>query len=147
MSKNFPSTLQQAIIYFQDCQNCHDFMVELRWPDGVIKCPHCGSDRVAYLDKARLWKCYTKHPMAKFSLKVGTIFEDSPIRIEKWLAAVWLIVNCKNGISSYEIGRDLGVTQKTACRFIAAITCSLIIGFGTPKEAKRQRRGKRRNRK
>src|SRR5438093_748166 len=104
MDKNFPTTLRQAIKYFANYENCHAFMVELRWPDGKVKCPHCGSDRVTYLAKARRFKCYEKHPMAKFTLKGGTIFEDSPLGLDKWLAAVWLIVNCKNGISSYEIG-------------------------------------------
>ena len=89
-------------------------MTELRWPDGKITCPRCGSDRVTYLDKARVWKCYGKHESPKFSLKTGTIFEDSPIGLDKWLPVVWLIVNCKNGVSSYEIHRDIGVTQKTA---------------------------------
>lgn len=114
MKNSFPQTLQAAIIYFADYQNCHNFLSELRWPDGVVKCPHCGSTRVSYLESARVWKCYEKHSLAKFSLKVGTIFEDSPIKLDKWLVAVWLIVNCKNGISSYEIGRAIGVTQKSA---------------------------------
>ena len=107
-------TLQQAIIYFKDYQNCHNLMVSLRWPDGVVTCPACGSDKVSYLAKARVWKCYSKHSKAKFSLKTGTIFEDSPISLDKWLTALWLVLNCKNGISSMEIHRDLGVTQKTA---------------------------------
>ena len=108
------TTLQQAIIYFKDYQNCHDLMVALRWPDGKVKCPTCGSEKVTYLAKARVWKCYAKHPRPKFSLKTGTIFEDSPISLDKWLTALWLVVNCKNGISSMEMHRDLGVTQKTA---------------------------------
>src|ERR1044072_3515485 len=98
----FPKTLQQTVIYFADYQNCHDFMMDLRWPDGKVTCPHCGSDRVAYLTNARRFKCYAKHPMPKFTLKTGTIFEDSPLPLEKWLVAVWLVVNCKNGVSSYE---------------------------------------------
>ena len=110
----YPSTLQQAIRYFSDFENCKQFMIEMRWPDGKVQCPTCKSEKVSYLEKARLWKCYAKHPRAKFSLKVGTIFEDSAIGLDKWLAAMWLITNCKNGISSYEIGRGLGVTQKTA---------------------------------
>jgi transposase-like protein len=110
----FPETLQQAIQFFSDYENCHKFMVELRWPDGAVKCPRCGSSNVTYLQNARVWKCYENHERQKFSLKVGTIFEESPIGLEKWLAAVWMIVNCKNGVSSYEINRALGVTQKTA---------------------------------
>lgn len=109
-----PATLLEAIKHFSDYENCREFMVAVRWPDGKIRCPQCDSDKVTYLTNARLYKCYGNHPKPKFSLKVGTIFEDSPIPLEKWLAAVWLIVNCKNGVSSYEIHRDLKVTQKTA---------------------------------
>lgn len=109
-----PATLQQAIIFFADPENCRQFMTELRWPDGKVLCPHCGSANVDYLPNARVFKCYEKHARQKFSLKVGTIFEDSPIALEKWLPAMWLLVNCKNGISSWEIHRALGVTQKTA---------------------------------
>src|SRR3990172_5071292 len=109
-----PTNLLQAIRYFTDFENCRRFMMNLRWPDGNVTCPQCGSDHVVYLETARVWKCYTKHPRQKFSLKTGTIFEDSPLGLDKWLAAVWLVVNCKNGISSYEIARDLGVTQKSA---------------------------------
>ena len=108
-----PRTLQDAIVHFKDYQNCKAFLMELRWPDGIVRCPHCGSEHVTYLEKARVWKCYAAHDRPRFSLKTGTIFEDSPIGLDKWLAAVWLVVNCKNGISSYEVGRDLGVTQKS----------------------------------
>src|ERR1041384_3810428 len=108
-----PTTLQAAIIYFADPENCREFVTKLRWPDGKVTCPNCGSDNVKWLPNARVFKCFVKHPRQKFSLKVGTIFEDSPIPLEKWLPAVWLIVNCKNGISSYEIHRALGVTQKS----------------------------------
>jgi transposase-like protein len=110
----WPETLQEAIQYFTDPQNCHEFMVAMRWPDGKVKCPHCGSEEVTYLKSVRRWKCYGKHPKAQFSAKVGTIFEDSPLGLDKWLPAAWLICNCKNGISSYELARDLGVTQKSA---------------------------------
>jgi transposase-like protein len=107
-------TLREAIIHFADFEDCKALMMKLRWPDGVVKCPHCGSEKVTWLAKNRVWKCYSKHPMPKFSLKTGTIFEDSPLGLEKWLPALWLVVNCKNGISSCETARDLGVTQKTA---------------------------------
>jgi transposase-like protein len=110
----FPESLQAAIVYFADYQNCHKLLIDLRWPDGRVICPRCGSDKVTYLENARVWKCYAKHDSPKFSLKVGTIFEDSPISLDKWLMAFWLIVNCKNGISSCEMARDLKVTQKTA---------------------------------
>jgi transposase-like protein len=107
-------TLQEAILKFSNYENCHALMVQLRWPDGVVKCPHCGSEKVTFLAKARVWKCYANHPKPRFSLKTGTLFEDSPLGLDKWLPALWLVVNCKNGISSCELARDLGVTQKTA---------------------------------
>jgi transposase-like protein len=107
-------TLQEAVVHFADFNNCKAFMVTLRWPDGKVKCPRCGSERVIYLEKARAFKCYAKHESPKFTLKTGTIFEDSPIGLDKWLVAVWQIVNCRNGISSWELHRALGVTQKTA---------------------------------
>lgn len=111
------ATLQDAILYFSEFENCRKFMVELRWPAGTVICPRCGSERVGWLEKTRAWKCYAKHEVGKgqtFTLKTGTIFEESPIALEKWLPAAWLLINCKNGISSYELGRDLGVTQKSA---------------------------------
>lgn len=108
------NTLREAVIYFQDYENCHKFMVDLRWPDGKVVCPRCESDHVIYLQRARVWKCYGKHDSPKFSLKTGTIFEDSPLGLDKWLPAVWMIVNDKNGISSWELHRAIGVTQKTA---------------------------------
>jgi transposase-like protein len=108
-----PDTLREAIIWFDDFEHCRQFMLELRWPDGNVKCPRCGSDRIFWIAKERVWKCYGKHDHVKFSLKTGTIFEDSPIGLDKWLPATWLVINCKNGISSYELHRDLKVTQKT----------------------------------
>jgi transposase-like protein len=109
-----PSTLQQAILYFSEYENCKAFLMDLQWPDGLVRCPHCGSTAVTYLANARLWKCYGGHDRPKFSLKTGTIMEDSPISLDKWLAAMWLVVNCRNGISSCEMARDLGITQKSA---------------------------------
>jgi len=109
-----PDGLREAIVWFDEFDHCRDFMVELRWPDGKVKCPRCDSQKVLWIAKERVWKCYGKHDHVKFSLKTGTIFEDSPIRLEKWLPAVWLVTNCKNGISSYEVHRGLRVTQKTA---------------------------------
>lgn len=106
-------TLQQAIQHFSNYENCKAFMVSLRWPDGV-RCPQCGSGHVTYLESARVWKCYGKHEKVKFSLKTGTVFEDSPLGLDKWLPVMWMLVNCKNGVSSYEIHRAIGVTQKTA---------------------------------
>jgi transposase-like protein len=109
-----PKTLQEAIRYFSDYENCRQFMIAVRFPDGKVRCPYCDSEKVTYLEKARVYRCYGDHPKQKFSLKVGTVFEDSAIGLEKWLPAVWLLVNCRNGISSYEIHRALGVTQKSA---------------------------------
>jgi transposase-like protein len=108
------TTLRDAILYFADFEHCRQFMTELRWPDGVVTCPTCGATKLTWLAKQRVWKCYAKHPKPTFSLKTGTIFEDSPIALEKWLPTAWLLINCKNGVSSYEVHRDLGVTQKTA---------------------------------
>lgn len=108
------ATLRDAIIYFADFEHCRQFMIQLRWSDGNVKCPTCGAEKVTYLEKRRVWKCYTGHQSPTFSLKTGTIFEDSPIALEKWLPAVWMLLNCKNGISSYELHRGLGVTQKSA---------------------------------
>ncbi len=112
--KNEPESLQEAIVYFSDLDNCIEYLAARRWPQGVI-CPICGSDRVSAFNTTRhTWKCSTHHAKREFSVKVGTIFEDSAIGLDKWLAALWMLVNCKNGISSYEIARDINVTQKTA---------------------------------
>lgn len=115
MTQQQPQTLQAAIVYFSDEQRCIDVLVSRRWPDGV-RCPTCGNDQVHYLATQRRWQCQTKpkHPRRQFSIKVGTVMEDSPLPLAKWLPAIWLLANCKNGISSYELHRALGVTQKTA---------------------------------
>jgi transposase-like protein len=106
-----PQTLLEAIRYFSDPDICLKFVVELRWPNGP-SCPRCGCKELSFLSTRRLWKC--KDCKKQFSVKVGTIFEDSPLGLDKWLAAIWLIANAKNGISSWEIHRALGVTQKSA---------------------------------
>ena len=106
-------TLQDAIIYFSDPDNCLQYMVARRWPHGV-SCPTCGSADVRFLANQQRWECKENHPRKQFSVKVGTIFEESPLGLDKWLPAFWMIVNAKNGISSCELGRALGVTQKTA---------------------------------
>src|SRR5271170_5046881 len=120
-----PKTLQEAILHFANFENCKAFMVGLRWPDGVVKCPRCGAEKVTWLAKPRVWKCYAKHESPTFTLKTGTIFEDSAIAIEKWLPAVWLLVTCKNGISSYEVSRDLGISQKSAWHMMHRIRFAL----------------------
>jgi transposase-like protein len=108
-----PDTLVDAIHYFSNPDRTLAFWVAIRWPDGVI-CPHCGSKQVSFIKTRRIWKCSQKHDHRQFSAKVGSIFEDSPLGLDKWFAAMWLVANCKNGVSSYEIARALKVTQKTA---------------------------------
>jgi transposase-like protein len=108
-----PRTLQQAILHFADADNCLDFMVERRWPRGV-ECPTCGRKDVRFISTRRMWECKAQHARKQFSAKVGTIFEDSALPLDKWLIALWMVANCKNGISSYEVARALGVTQKSA---------------------------------
>jgi transposase-like protein len=106
-------TLQEAVVFFGDEDNCIRHMVEQRWPDGVM-CPRCGSRDVYSLKNQKRWMCRVKHERPQFSIKVGTVMEDSPIKLSTWLPAMWLIANCKNGISSYELSRALDITQKTA---------------------------------
>jgi transposase-like protein len=136
-----PNTLRDAVIWFSDFEHCRQFMIDLRWPGGVVACPHCGSDNVTWLAKARVWKCYVKHERPTFTLKTGTLFEDSPIPLEKWLCAAWMLIGCKNGISSYELSRGLGVTQKSAWFMLHRIRLALRetgfskIGGGGPVEA------------
>src|ERR1017187_6722499 len=108
------NTLQEAIVYFSSPENCLEYLAAKRWPDAVVKCPICGSASVSFMAKHLRWQCASHHPRRQFSIKVGTIFEDSPIGLDKWLAAMWLITNAKGGISSWEIHRGLGVSQKTA---------------------------------
>src|SRR5258706_1422644 len=108
-----PKTLQQAILYFSNPDNCREYLIARRWPNGVT-CPRCGSESVTEQPKYNRWQCASHHERRQFTLKTGTIFEDSPIGLDKWMAAMWMIVNCKNGVSSYEIHRAIGVTQKSA---------------------------------
>jgi transposase-like protein len=108
-----PRTLQQAIVYFANPANCREYFVARRWPNGVT-CPRCGSANVLFMEKYNRWHCREKHDAPQFTMKTGTIFEDSPLGMDKWLTAMWMIVNCKNGVSSWEIHRALGVTQKSA---------------------------------
>src|SRR5690349_15341086 len=108
-----PTTLQEAILYFANPDNCRAYLVARRWPNSVT-CPRCGSDHVIFQPKYNRWQCGRLHDKRQFTLKTGTIFEDSPIGLDKWLAVMWMVVNCKNGISSYEIHRAIGVTQKSA---------------------------------
>jgi transposase-like protein len=108
-----PKTLQEAIVFYSNPDNCLNHLVSQRWPNGV-ECPTCGSKDVRFIPTRRIWECKNKHTKKQFSIKVGTIFEDSPIGLDKWLTAAWMVANCKNGVSSYEIHRAIGVTQKSA---------------------------------
>lgn len=110
-SKRLPTNLLEAIRYFSDLDVANEYVANLRWPDGPV-CPRCGGLEHSYVSTRRIWKC--KSCKRQFSVKVGTIFEDSPLGLDKWLPAVWLAANSKNGISSHELGRALGITQKSA---------------------------------
>src|ERR1044071_9345776 len=121
-------TLQQAVKYFSDPDNCQNYMIAVRWPDGKVTCPTCGSEKVVYLANQRRWKCYGKHPRPQFSVKVGTIFEDSSLGLDKWMMAIWQIANCKNGISSCELARNIGVTQKSAWHMLQRIRLAMRVG-------------------
>lgn len=120
-----PQTLQDAILYFSDLEIATQYVAKLRFPNGVV-CVHCGTLEPYYLKTRRIWKC--KHCGKQFSVKVGTIFEDSPIGLDKWLAAMWMIANAKNGISSYEIHRALGITQKSAWFMLHRIRLAMQAG-------------------
>jgi transposase-like protein len=122
-----PKTLTEAIKFFADPDNCLAYLSERRWPKGV-ECPTCGSKDVRFISTRRMWECKNKHPRKQFSIKIGTIFEDSPIGLDKWLAAVWMITNCKNGVSSWEMHRALGVTQKTAWFMLHRVRLALQSG-------------------
>lgn len=109
---NLPSTLLEVVRYFADLDRCHEYMRKIKWPDGKVTCPHCQSNRIGEVATRRLLRC--KDCRKQIYDKHGTIFEDSPLGLDKWFVAVWSVANCKNGISSHELGRALGVTQKTA---------------------------------
>jgi transposase-like protein len=106
-----PKTLLEAVRYFRDLDRCTEFMAMIRWPEGVT-CPHCSATRNSFNAKRRYWQC--KDCRKQFTIKTGSVMEDSPISLDKWLPAIWMIVNAKNGVSSYEIHRALGITQKSA---------------------------------
>ena len=123
-SKRVPKGLLAATRYFADPDVCVEFVASMRWPEGVV-CPHCGSGRTSYLSSRRIWKCMAKECHKQFSVKTQSVFEDSPVPLDKWLIAVWLVVNCKNGVSSYEIMRHTEVTQKTAWFMLHRIRLAL----------------------
>lgn len=124
-----PTSLQEAIVYFADPDNCRDYVIARRWSNGVT-CPTCGCKDVVFLANQNRWQCRNKHSKRQFSLKTGTIYEDSPLGLDKWLTATWLVSNCKNGVSSCEIARALNITQKTAWFMDHRIRFSLGMGPG-----------------
>jgi len=126
--KKEPETLLEAIRYFTDPDVSLKFMASLRWPDGKVKCPTCGSEDVTFMPTRRLWQCKAKHAKRQFSVTVGTIFEDSPIGLDKWFAVIWMLANDRNGISSYEVARSVGVTQKTAWFMLDRIRLAMQTG-------------------
>jgi transposase-like protein len=114
MNSQGPQTLLEAVKHFADLGVCFRYMVQLKWPDGRIVCPKCGCDRIGIIASRSMLQCKSKDCRKQFSAKLGTIFEDSPLGLDKWFVAVWCIANTKNGTSSCELARALGVTQKTA---------------------------------
>ncbi len=118
-----PKTLIEAVKYFADVNVCNEYMKQVKWPDGKIVCPNCQSDRVGEIKTRKLLRC--KDCRKQFSYKVGTIFEDSALGLDKWFVAVWCVTNCKNGISSHELARDLGITQKSAWHMLHRIRLAM----------------------
>ena len=122
-----PATLVEAIRHFADPDVTLNTMVALRWPSGVC-CPTCGRTDVRFIKTRRMWECKEVHPKKQFSAKIGTIFEDSALGLDKWFVAVWMVANCKNGVSSHELGRSLGVTQKSAWFMLHRIRLAMQAG-------------------
>lgn len=120
-----PKTLLEAVRHFSNLDVCHAYMVALKWPDGAIKCPSCACDQIGLIQSRRLLQCKNVECRRQFSAKVGTIFEDSPLGLDKWFVAVWVIANTKNGTSSCELARALGVQQKTAWFILHRIRCAM----------------------
>ena len=118
-----PRTLQQAIIYFSDPERCFEYAKKFRWPNGKVSCPRCGFEKHSFIKTRRIWFCYSCQK--QFTLKLGTIFEDSPLGLDKWMTAFWMLVNCKNGVSSCEIARSLGITQKSAWFMVQRLRLAL----------------------
>jgi transposase-like protein len=120
-----PKTLQEAIVYFADPDNCLNYVKAWRWSDGIVVCPTCKSTKITFLANQRKWQCGSHHAKRQFSVKVGTVMEDSPLGLDKWLVAMWLVANCKNAISSCEIERALGITQKSAWHLMHRIRLTM----------------------
>ena len=131
-----PKTLQEAIVYFADPDNCLNYVKAWRWPDGIVICPTCKGAKATFLAKQRKWQCGSHHAKRQFSVKVGTIMEDSPLGLDKWLVAMWLVANCKNGISSCEIERRLGLLKSRMASTTAfAFRCRMM--FSVPNSAEK----------
>jgi len=134
-----PETLQQAIAYFSDPERAFQAAVEFRWPGGNVTCPRCGQAKHSFIKTRKIWFCYICKK--QFTVKVGTVMEDSPIGLDKWMMAIWLLANCKNGISSYELAKNIGVRQNSAwfmlhrIREAMADTRKHKFGFGGPVES------------
>ena len=122
---NGPQTLIEAVRYFSDPQHCHDYLVSLKWPGGDVCCIECGSTNVGQIKSRRLFQCREKGCRKQFSIKVGTIFQDSPLGLDKWFVGVWMIANCRNGVSSCEIARTLGIKQQSAWHLLHRVRCAM----------------------
>ena len=120
-------TLRQAIAYFSNRDRCLELAVRMRWRNGVA-CPTCGSQQVTFLSTRQLWKCKQQHPQQQFSVKVGTIFEDSPIGLDKWFGAIWMVANHPEEVTALDLARDLQVSQKTAAHMIHRIQLAMNTG-------------------
>jgi transposase-like protein len=124
----FPETLKEAIEYFADEDRAFDYMKSVRWPSGKVSCPRCGCEEVSFIHTRKLWTCKACKTKKQFTIRVGTILEDSAIKFDKWICAFWLIANAKNGVSSYEIHRAIGVTQKTGWFMLQRIRLAMQAG-------------------
>ncbi len=122
---NLPQTLQQAVRFFSDDLTCIQFVADRRWHDGQAVCPKCNSTVNSFMESRKVWQCKNKECKKQFSVKVGTIFEDSALGLDKWLMAMWMIANCKNGVSSCEIAREIGITQKSAWHMLHRIRIAM----------------------
>ena len=121
-----PQTLVDSIIHFSNEQRCESILQEVRWHDGEVTCPHCNSTNVHYLANQKRWKCRNNHPRRQFSIRTSTAFEESPIPLSKWYICLYLLVNCRNGVSSHEIGRFLGIRQGTAWFMLQRLRNALV---------------------
>jgi transposase-like protein len=132
-----PRTLSEAMQYFAAPENCHALLISVRWNDGAVRCPHCGSGKVTYLAKSRLWKCHSNHPRQKFSPKTGTVFEHGILGLDKILLGIWMVVNCKGKLSSYTLASVLQISQKSAWRLRQSIQEAMRVAALAP-EARRK---------